>query len=258
MNVTCERINETKKARVFQSKVGIVIPAYNEARHFQALLSACRMIEPAVVVVVDDSSTDGSMDVLRRLRQQFLPSLPLVLLSTPRNMGKQGAVRIGLQALRDWSLDAVALMDGDGQHDPAQLPSLALLSGEYDVVIGARKHDEMPRHRRFSNWLVNTAYRMLGGVNFYDVQSGLRIYRKPLADELSEKLSKEGAYGLEHESLTLVAEYARKNGSKIRIAAADVSCAYGDSESKMRTRHILNLAQQTIEQAIRFRWASAC
>ena len=52
------------------------------------------------------------------------------------------------------------------------------------MVIGARSQEQMPLHRQFSNALVNISFLAIGGVDFSDVQSGLRIYKKELADVL--------------------------------------------------------------------------
>ena len=231
----------------------MVVPAFNEARHLPALLARCWAIGPAVVVVVDDCSSDGTRAVLEAALAA--EDGPLVVLRNTHNLGKQGAVRLGLQRLAAEELDAVALIDGDLQHDPAELPGLAALLSRYDVVIGARRTDEMPLHRRFANWYVNAGFRLVAGVDFVDIQSGLRLYRKALADMLGERLSLEGRYGLEHESLSLVAQFAAERGLCADVGAAPITCAYGDEESSVRPSDVVQLAFDTFRQAWRFRRA---
>ncbi len=255
MAFICEQVTRIKPRKTFASRVGILIPAFNEAAHLGRLLAACRQIQPAVVLVVDDGSTDSTPLVLEKVRNRFSPSLPLHVIRSERNLGKQGAVRLGLRALSGFDLDAVACIDGDGQHDPAELPGLADLLGRADLVIGQRSQTQMPLQRRLSNWLVNRGFEWIGGVDFGDVQSGLRIYRKWLVDVLADRLPPAGGYALEHESLTVVARYARDNRVSVRAAAAPISCRYGQAVSKMTPHHIADLAVQTVRQAIRFRSA---
>jgi len=234
--------------------VGILIPAYNEADHLAEVLAACRSLEPAVVLVVDDASTDATTQVLQREAAQDPAGAPLVYVRNQRNLGKQGSVRRGLLMLVPaLHLDAVALIDGDGQHDPLELPALAQLTRQYHVVIGARSTEQMPLHRRLSNWMVNLGFRWIGGVDFVDVQSGLRIYRKEVADVLAAQLPTRGGYGLEHEALTIIAGHARQQGEALHIAATPCRCAYGQAESSMSTGNILQLAVETVRQATRIR-----
>jgi glycosyltransferase involved in cell wall biosynthesis len=256
MNIRCEQVNNIQAIDHFDRRIGILIPAFNEGARLGRLLATCRRIQPAVVMVVDDASTDSTPLVLERVRCRFGLSLPLVVLRNEANTGKQGAVRRGLRELAGWDLDAVALVDGDGQHDPAELPGLARLLERYDMVIGARSKAQMPMHRQLSNWLVNRGFEWIGGVDFCDVQSGLRIYKKWLVDVLADRLPPEGGYALEHESLTVLARYARDNQRCIRAAAAPASCSYGDDTSSMEIHHVLDLAVQTVRQAVRFRRAS--
>lgn len=255
MPFICERVTLESDRETFGSKVGILIPAFNEAAHLGRLLAACRRIQPAVVLVVDDGSTDSTPLVLDKVRNRFSPSLPLHVIRSERNLGKQGAVRLGLRELAGWELDAVACIDGDGQHDPAELPGLVGLLDSYDLVIGQRSQTEMPVQRRLSNWLVNRGFEWIGGVDFGDVQSGLRVYRMWLVDVLADRLPPAGGYALEHESLTVVARYARDNRLSVRAAAAPISCRYGQAKSKLTPHHIADLAVQTVRQAIRFRSA---
>jgi glycosyltransferase involved in cell wall biosynthesis len=236
----------------FTSRVAICIPAYNEAKHLASVLRACRLVEPVMVLVIDDASGDATSRVVAREAMKNT-STPILLLRNEKNLGKQGSVRRGLRALRTAQLDAVALIDGDGQHDPLELPALAALLGEYHFVIGARSRAQMPWQRRLSNRLVNLSYKLIGKVDFVDVQSGLRVYKKEIADVLAKRLPREGGYALEHESLAILAEVARARGLCLRAAAAPISCAYGESKSSMGPGHILQLAGETLRQAARFR-----
>jgi predicted deacetylase len=257
MTIRCTSVRRPPAPRkTFDRQVGLVIPAFNEARHLPELLARCRDVAPAVIVVVDDASSDDTPQVLGAIAARA-PGVPLRVLRNRRNLGKQGAVRRGLRALRTWKLDAVALLDGDGQHDPAELPALAALLDEHDVVLGARSHAEMPAERRASNWAVNFGFRSIAGVDFVDVQSGLRLFRKPLADALGARLPITGDYGVEYESLVVLARRAAERGESLHLAAAPIACRYGAAKSGIRPRHMMRLAQETVRQAVRLRVTAA-
>ncbi len=232
----------------FDRRVAVCIPAFNEAAHIREVIQACREVGPALILVVDDASQDLTPRILSE--EIDMPGAPLRVLHNPENIGKQGSIRRGLKCLAGQGFDAVALIDGDGQHDPRELPRLAALLGDYDFIIGARSREQMPVQRRLSNWLVNLGFLLLGGVDFVDVQSGLRIYNRRLTGVLAARLPEQGGYALEHESLAILAEYARDTGSVIRAAAAPVSCKYG-AKSSMQAHHILQLTFETFRQAMR-------
>lgn len=237
------------------SPTAIVIPAYNEAGHLDDVVRACLEIEASVVVVVDDASTDDTPRLMARLKGEL--GGKLLSVRNAKNLGKQGSVKRGLEILKPYSVDAVVLIDGDGQHDARELPRLVSLIDQFDVVIGARSHEEMPVHRRFSNWLVNTAFGIIGGVDFVDLQSGLRVYRKMWADRLADGLAEDGGYGLEHESITMLAKEACSANTVLRVAAASASCRYGIAQSYIGPKEVLQLAYQTVYQGMRFREALA-
>ncbi len=259
-SITCQPIPATDNAKnTFDSRMAILIPAYNEGRHLAELLERCRQARPEIILIVDDCSTDSTDEVLRNeSRVQHAPdgapgAVRLVVLRNDYNLGKQGSVRRGLRYLAAEDLDGIAVIDGDLQHNPAELPQLAELLKLFDVVIGARSHDEMPRLRRFSNWVVNRGFSALSGVDFVDIQSGLRLYAKPIADALATWLPAKGRFGLEHESLALLAQLSRDSGSRIDVAAAPIACAYGDEQSHIGVSDIARLAWQTVRQGMRVR-----
>lgn len=269
MHLQCDRIRAlSREVRRFTEPVAILIPAHNEAAHLPRLLEACFEVEPAVVLVVDDASTDSTQEVLLALTAKGVAraakgsrSAPgpscLRVLRNQKNLGKQGAVVRGLSYLvrEHPEIRAVALIDGDGQHDPGELPALAALLCRYDAVIGARSRDEMPSARRLSNWAVNASFGLLARVDFVDVQSGLRIYRRSLAAVLAEQLGETGGYGLEHESLAVLAAHAGELGRDLYLAAAPIACTYGLAESGIGAREVLTLAKKTLEEALRIRRA---
>jgi glycosyltransferase involved in cell wall biosynthesis len=255
MTITCRRIPAVTPRSTFDRKVAIAIPAYNEGRHLAELIARCRATEPALIVVVDDASSDETPAVLARLAAE--PGAPLLALRNEPNLGKQGSVRRALNALlKDRDIEAVALIDGDLQHDPAELPGLVALLTEHDAVIGARSRTEMPRHRRLSNWLVDRTFALFAGVDFADVQSGLRIYTKPIADALARALPERGRFGIEHESLTILAQLSVARSLPVRVAAATISCRYGDETSHITFFDIFRLARDTVRHALRLRRAT--
>lgn len=260
MTICCDRIQTPAYPTPrLSDRVAILIPAYNEARHLPSVIAACRHIEPALILVADDASTDDTPRVLDAEAQAA--GAPLVWVRAHSNLGKQGVVRLALSALAaaKLPLDAVALIDGDGQHDPAELPRLCRLitDGGYDAVLGERQTTRMPAHRQLSNAAVNVGYWIIGGVDFRDVQSGLRIYSAELSRVLADRLPEAGGYGLEHSSLALLAEYGGERGRPVRLAAATISCAYGEAESAMRPSQMLRLGLETLVQAWRIRMAAA-
>jgi hypothetical protein len=256
MTVHCRFVREDPAGDdAFVERVALVIPAFNEAPHLPALLERCRAVQPAVIVVVDDASTDRTPEVLAAELRRAPHDPPLLVLRNPKNLGKQGSVRRALRTLVAWDLDAVALLDGDGQHDPAELPRLVAHLAGADVVVGARVDVEMPPQRRFSNWLVNAGFRAIAGADFVDIQSGLRLYRKAAADALAAHLGVEGAYGLEYESLVVLALWARDRAVDLRVVAAPASCVYGAAASWIRPLHVLQLGLGTVRQAVRLRRA---
>jgi len=224
----------------------VVIPCFNEATSIATVVRGVLAYLPCVLVV-DDGSTDGTAEVAAAAGAQVLRQAS--------NRGKGAALALGWQQAHAQGHGWALCLDGDGQHDPAELPGLVRLLSRFDFVIGARSTLEMPPQRQVSNWLVNQAMAFIAGVDFGDVQSGLRVYRKDLADLLGVRLPRAGRYALEHESLALLAEHASEEGRRLQAAAAPVSCRYRGSESRIRPLDVLQLAFETVRSALRLQAA---
>jgi len=116
-------------------KLSVVVPAYNEIRSVESLLSRVREVRLDLeVIVVDDGSTDGTRDLLSRLRDEGVIDI-LVLQEV--NKGKGAALRAGFERA---SGHIIAVQDADLEYDPHELPSLMepILAGKADAVYGSR------------------------------------------------------------------------------------------------------------------------
>ena len=151
------------------NRLSIILPAKNEAPALADLLPRLRAAQPsAEIIVVDDGSTDDTRAICAQHGVQCL--------SSPYSMGNGAAIKRGARAATG---EILVFMDGDGQHDPADVARLAEKMGEgFDMVVGARDWGSQAGMGRglantFYNWL---ASRMTGHV-ITDLTSGFRAAR---------------------------------------------------------------------------------
>jgi glycosyltransferase involved in cell wall biosynthesis len=160
------RVAETAPPRVL-----VVVPALNEAGSIAGVVAAVlRDLPTARVLVVDDSSTDGTG---RRAR---LAGATVARL--PYRLGVGGAMRTGYRYAVTHGYDVVVQVDGDGQHDTRHLPELLAALGAADLVIGARFAGTDPyavgRARRSVMRLLAVVLSRIVGTRLTDVTSGYR------------------------------------------------------------------------------------
>lgn len=181
--------------------LSIILPIFNERENLEPLFAE---IDKALVphslryeiVAVDDGSTDGSREILRRLAGE---RSDLRVVFFRRNSGQSAAFDAGF---RHASGRIVATMDADLQNDPADIPKLIdkLETEDLDVVTGwrlARKDGFILRKipSRIANWLI----RRVTGTRVHDLGCSLKVYRREITDELR-------LYGEMHRFLVPLAE----------------------------------------------------
>ncbi len=157
-----------------------LIPVYNEEERIVGVLDSLAARVDAVVVV-DDGSTDASASLIAGWAEGRRNVFAIRL---GRNRGMAGALRRGFEFVLEQrgrgmfsDSDAVVTVDGDGQHDPAQIAGAAAwfeLAG-LDVLIGKRDFDGYPGCRVAGNRLLTTLARVLGRHGFSDIECGFKI-----------------------------------------------------------------------------------
>ena len=166
--------------------LSIVVPAYNEQDSVAELLQAIeRAMMPAgilyEVVFVDDGSTDATLERLQALERA---SDRVRIFSFRRNLGKSPALLCGFHHARG---DLIMTLDADLQDDPANFPRLyeELVSRGVDIVSGWRKERRDSALKVVSSLVFNRLIvRLLFGVSFHDMNSGLKLYRADAAREM--------------------------------------------------------------------------
>jgi len=165
--------------------VSIVVPFHNEEENITELYARLHSVMEEVdwayqFVFVDDGSTDLTYKRLKDLAA-IDPRVAVVRLR--RNFGQTAALAAGFANCK---CDYVIAMDGDLQHDPAEIPRfLEKLENGYDVVSGWRKHriDNLLLRKipsRCANWLM----AKLSGVNIHDFGTTFKAYRRELLSQL--------------------------------------------------------------------------
>ncbi len=155
-----------------EASVSVIIPAYNEAGSIGQLVDRVAGVleglgRPWEVVVVDDGSTDSTLDSLK--------DKDVTVVAHPYNIGNGAAIKTGI---RHCSGDIVVMMDGDGQHDPEDIPRLIAQIGLYDMVVGARSNGfSQNKHRTVANRLYNLLASYVTHFKVKDLTSGYRAIK---------------------------------------------------------------------------------
>lgn len=164
--------------------VTALVPAWNEADSLRELVPAISKVLRATgrsfeILIVDDGSTDATMEVLRQLSREH-PELRA--LSLRRNFGKSAALSTGFDACRG---RFVVTLDADLQDDPEEIPRLLQdLEGGLDLVSGWKRKRHDPFTKTWPSRFFNRVTALASGIALHDFNCGLKAYRREVVEEI--------------------------------------------------------------------------
>ncbi|MCC6139954.1 MAG: glycosyltransferase family 2 protein [Nitrospira sp.] len=186
----------------FAQSYWVVIPAYNEAATVRDVALRARR-QCLHVLVVDDGSTDGTVEALA--------DLDVTLLRNERNLGKAGSLCRGFEAALAAGAAGVITLDADGQHAPEEIPLfIEQARGEPKAfLIGARRRDQrkLSVWRYAANRIADFWIGWAAGAPIEDSQSGFRLYPAALLRALDVPHERARSFVFESE---VVIEAARR------------------------------------------------
>jgi glycosyltransferase involved in cell wall biosynthesis len=154
-----------------------IVPALNEAQTIARVVEEIRTADPGFdILVIDDGSTDGTQAEAERAGA--------LVARLPYNVGIGGAVQTGYQYARDHGFQVAVQVDGDGQHDAAELAALLepIVSDRADMVIGSRFLDvreyRAPFARRLGIHLLSWFVSLIARQRMTDPTSGFRAVNR--------------------------------------------------------------------------------
>jgi len=164
-----------------KAKIVAVMPARNAARTLERTVWAIPPDCVDEVILVDDSSTDETIRIARRL--------PLRVIWHPHNVGYGGNQKTCYLEALQRDADVVVMLHPDGQYEPQLIPKLIepILAGRADLVLGSRLAERgaalaggMPRYKYFANRILSAIENRILGTRLSELHTGYRAYSREL------------------------------------------------------------------------------
>lgn len=165
-------------ANDIEKHLSVVVPAYNEEGKIHHIISKIHNNLSTLgfdyeIIVIDD----GSNDMTAKLAQEAGAEV----ISHTYNLGNGAAVKTGIRAAKG---EYIILMDGDGQHNPDEIPEFLRIIDKYDMVVGARsKRSDTELHRDVANKIYNLFASYICARKIPDLTSGFRALKTDIARE---------------------------------------------------------------------------
>jgi len=163
--------------------LSVIIPVYNESSTIAEVIEKVSNVALAIekeIIVVDDGSTDGTVEALEQSREKVTHAY-----LTPVNIGKGAAVRIGLTMAKG---DIILIQDADLELDPNEFCDLIkpILDGRTSVVYGSRflKQNAVPRIRQLANYVLTRTTNLFFRTKLTDMETAYKVFTREAADKL--------------------------------------------------------------------------
>jgi glycosyltransferase involved in cell wall biosynthesis len=187
--------------------LSVIIPVYNERTTISEVIEKVSAVDLPIekeIIVVDDGSTDGTLESLESSREKITNTY-----LTPVNIGKGAAVRIGLTLVRG---DIILIQDADLELDPNEYQQLLrpIFDGKTSVVYGSRflGANRVSPLRRFANYFLTFTTNLFFRTNLTDMETAYKVFTSEVAASLKLEANQ---FEIEPEITAQIA----KNGFKI-------------------------------------------
>jgi len=211
------------------------IPAYNEESHIESLVNSAKNHVDSVVVC-DDGSTDNTANIAK--------NAGAIVISHKINKGYGAAIISLFNYARENNVDIMITVDGDGQHDPDQIPLLLNTISQHnvDVVIGSRflnQNIEAPGYRQRGIKIITSTANYGTDLKVSDSQSGFRAYSKNAINAIHPT----------EENMSISTEILFKISNKgLSLAEIPITISYdGDTSQQNPVSHGVSVLANTIK-----------
>ena len=179
-------------------KTILIIPAFNEQNAIGEIIEkSFQYVDD--ILVVDDGSSDNTYSIVKKT--------DALIIRHETNLGKGVALKDAFNYIKDY--DIVVTIDGDGQHNPSEIPKLIkpIKEGKADLVNGSRYldgfDDDTPAYRRVGQRVLDIATNITSGTKVTDSQSGFRSFK---GDTIKYYRFRDTGFGIESEMLADASE----------------------------------------------------
>jgi glycosyltransferase involved in cell wall biosynthesis len=183
-------------------KLSVIIPVYNEAG---TILEVVKRVQETPydkeIIVVDDCSTDGTVEILKRIEKDGI-----IVLFHEFNQGKGASIRTGMTRITG---DFVIIQDADLEYNPSEYPRLLtpLVEGKADVVYGSRflggPHRVLFFWHALGNRIITILSNILTDLNLSDMETGYKAFRSEILKKIEIKSNR---FGFEPEITAKIAK----------------------------------------------------
>lgn len=215
----------------------VIIPAFNEEIAIESVILKSSLYVDDVLVI-DDGSNDNTSKIAK--------SSGARVITHTKNLGKGFALKDGFNFAKDY--DLVVTIDGDGQHNPDEIPILIdpILNDGADFVNGSRYlngfEENTPTYRRIGQKVLDIATNISAGIKVTDSQSGFRAFSKKA---ISVFRFNDAGFGIESEMLADAAD------NNLKIVEVPITVRYNvDGSTKDPVTHGVGVLLKIIKDKI--------
>ena len=212
-----ENLNKTKDEQTLA-----IIPCYNEEHTIGSVILKTKHYVDEVLVV-DDGSSDDTAKIAKEAGA--------IVIIHETNKGKGNAIKTGFRYALNHGFDYAVTIDGDGQHNPAEIPLLVgnIMNNGHDISLGFRvgQDTEMPKWRKVGKRILDYATSFGSGGFITDSQCGFRAFSRKAIEDLTPRL-KGNAFSVESEQLI------KAHDLGLGLVNTNVTCKYKDLDTSTK------------------------